>query len=41
MNAFAKNEKRRLKEKREEIVKELIKLEYSPEEVECEVGEAS
>jgi len=41
VDAFIKNEKRKMKVKRDEIVKELIKLEFSREELECEIGEAS
>jgi len=39
--AFEKNEKRRMKRKQEEIMRELIKLEFSPDEAEFEIGEAS
>ncbi len=39
--AFEENEKRRMKRKQDEIVREWIKLESSSIELEWEIGEAS
>ncbi|GEM_PF-2977676 len=40
-HAFPKEDKRRIKRRQDEIVREWIKLEYSRDEPECEIGEAS
>jgi len=41
VNAFNKIDKRKLKERKEEIIREFIRLDYSVEEIECDLGEAA